>query len=138
MPVANPTLNIGASEPARSDVPDSTTSDVIRNPASTTIPQHSMSRGISTVSELWTEWHVGLSTHPSIEYLDQTYGCKWRSSSKEAKFYSRRHYVIKYVRSLVNRGLSIESALKTLSQIKGNEVSTHSRSTYVARERSEC
>eukprot|EP00644_Phytophthora_capsici_P007056 jgi/Phyca11/63351/gw1.22.607.1 len=56
-----------------------------------------MSRRISTVRELWPEWHVGLSNQPSVDCLDKQYGRKWRMSSKEAKFYCRRHCVIKYV-----------------------------------------
>ncbi|ETN20112.1 hypothetical protein PPTG_21230 [Phytophthora nicotianae INRA-310] len=32
-----------------------------------------MSRGISTVKELWAEGHDGVADKPSIEYLETTY-----------------------------------------------------------------
>lgn len=70
-----------------------------------------MSRGVSTVRQLWTEWHEGIANQPSIESLERMYGTKWRSSTRESKFFSRRLYVIKYVRCLVRRGLSAESAI---------------------------
>ncbi|OWY93979.1 hypothetical protein PHMEG_00036432 [Phytophthora megakarya] len=71
-----------------------------------------MSRGVSTVRELWAEWHHGLTNQRPIQYLENTYGTQWRQSTKEAKFFSRRLCVIKYVRSLVSNGLSIETALE--------------------------
>ncbi|EGZ06782.1 hypothetical protein PHYSODRAFT_530039 [Phytophthora sojae] len=80
-----------------------------------------MSRRVSTVHELWTEWHHGLASQPSIEYLVETFGTKWRASSKEAKFFSRRRCVINHVRRLVNGGLSVEGAIDRADSERGNK-----------------
>ncbi|OWZ22012.1 Short-chain dehydrogenase [Phytophthora megakarya] len=50
-----------------------------------------MNRKITSVRELWEEWHHGLMHQPSVEYLETKYGTKWRSSTKESKFFSRRY-----------------------------------------------
>eukprot|EP00644_Phytophthora_capsici_P008465 jgi/Phyca11/111313/e_gw1.20.201.1 len=78
-----------------------------------------MSRRISTVRELWSEWRVGLSNQPSVDCLDKQYGRKWRMSSKEARFYSRRHCVIKYVRYLIDQGLPVENAVDRADHERG-------------------
>jgi hypothetical protein len=83
-------------------------------------PQYSMSRGVNTVRELWTEWHKGLANQPSIEALERSYGTKWRSSVKENKFFSRRLYVIKYVRGLVQDGVSVEAAIEKADSEPGS------------------
>ncbi|OWZ15903.1 hypothetical protein PHMEG_00010379 [Phytophthora megakarya] len=64
-----------------------------------------MSRGVSTVKELWTEWHHGPTNQPSIKYLEKLYDTQWGQSTKEAKFFSRRLCVIKYVCGIVSREL---------------------------------
>ncbi|OWZ15572.1 hypothetical protein PHMEG_00010762 [Phytophthora megakarya] len=78
-----------------------------------------MSRGVSTVKELWTEWHDGIANQPSIQHLENTYGTKWRQSSKEAKFYSRTLCVINYVHTLVSGGLTTEAALERADMERG-------------------
>eukprot|EP00644_Phytophthora_capsici_P019256 jgi/Phyca11/132436/e_gw1.166.12.1 len=80
-----------------------------------------MSRGISTVRQLWTEWHYGLANQPTIEYLEKTFGTKWRSSAKESKFFSRRLQVIKYVQSLERAGLTIEASLDRADSERGRK-----------------
>ncbi|OWZ10042.1 hypothetical protein PHMEG_00017168 [Phytophthora megakarya] len=66
---------------------------------------------ISSVQDLWTEWHEGVMNLPSIEYLETTFITKQRSSAQESKFFSRRLYVINYVRKLVNDGIPVELAI---------------------------
>ncbi|OWZ04257.1 Short-chain dehydrogenase [Phytophthora megakarya] len=78
-----------------------------------------MSRRVTTVRELWTEWHVGLCGCPSVEFLENTCGRKWRLSSKKAKYFSRRHRVIRYVQSLLNRDLSVDDALDKADENRG-------------------
>eukprot|EP00644_Phytophthora_capsici_P001915 jgi/Phyca11/107611/e_gw1.14.463.1 len=80
-----------------------------------------MSRGISNVRELWTEWHQGLSNGPSIEQLENQYGRKWRLSSKESKYFSRRLCIIKYVRAMVAQGYSVDSALDKADSERGRK-----------------
>ncbi|OWY99819.1 hypothetical protein PHMEG_00029119 [Phytophthora megakarya] len=71
-----------------------------------------MGRGGSSVKELWAEWHDGIANQPSIQHLENTYGTKWRQSSNEAKFYSRRLCVINYVHTLVSSGLTTDATLE--------------------------
>lgn len=80
-----------------------------------------MSRGVYTVRDLWAEWHDGLSGQPSVEYLENNFGRKWRLSAKEAKFFSRRLVVIKYVRSLISRGLQLDNALEKAEIERGRK-----------------
>ncbi|EEY59061.1 uncharacterized protein PITG_21124 [Phytophthora infestans T30-4] len=56
-----------------------------------------MSRKINSEHELWAEWHEGLTNHPSTEYLEATYGRKWRLSAKESKIFSIRLCIIKHL-----------------------------------------
>ncbi|KUF78719.1 Acyl-CoA synthetase family member 2 [Phytophthora nicotianae] len=119
--VTSTNINLDTAESAHSQqsVPYRSSSGVTHEPTISDAQRYSMSRGVSTVRELWTEWHVGLSNRPSIESLEKKYGRKWRLSSKESKFYSRRHCVIKYVRFLINQGSTVESALNIAEAEKG-------------------
>ncbi|EED12062.1 hypothetical protein TSTA_001330 [Talaromyces stipitatus ATCC 10500] len=49
----------------------------------TQMPSYKLSRTIKTVRELWAEWTIGLNGQPAVQALEQQYGAKWRSDSKE-------------------------------------------------------
>jgi hypothetical protein len=53
-----------------------------------------MNRELRTVRQLCEEWFTGLGGRPSIIQLNQQWGTKWRSGSKEKNFYSRRKVII--------------------------------------------
>jgi len=56
-----------------------------------------MSRGISTVTDLWREWTVGLGGGPSIQMLEETRGSSW-CEGNERRFYNRRKIIINKIR----------------------------------------
>jgi hypothetical protein len=64
---------------------------------------YAMSRGLTRVPELWKEWHEGFGIAPSIVDLNKQYGSKWRTSTKEAKFYSRRKVIIDRVEAVAKQ-----------------------------------
>lgn len=45
--------------------------------------RYKLSRDLPNITSLWKEWTVGLSQgQPSVSYLNETYGTKWRQESK--------------------------------------------------------
>jgi hypothetical protein len=83
-------------------------------------PQFSMSRDITTVQELWTEWHTGLHGKRSIQSLNHEYGSKWRMAPKERKFYSRRLTIIDAVTKRARcNNVAQDTIVKELDDIKG-------------------
>ena len=81
-----------------------------------------MSRGISRVSELWVEWYKGIGSSPSVEYMERTFGTKWRLSCKESKFFSRRKVIIEYVRYIENsRNFDTQASLEYIENEQGTK-----------------
>jgi hypothetical protein len=66
-------------------------------PTTETVPQHSMSRAITSVRELWQEWETGLPGQPAIRDLETRYRAKWRADGHERKFFQRRMRIISYI-----------------------------------------
>jgi hypothetical protein len=46
-------------------------------------PTYQLSRGITTIPDLWREWRVGLGGQLSVEALDERWGSRWRCSNAE-------------------------------------------------------
>ena len=59
-----------------------------------------MSRGVSTIGELWKEWTVGLGALPSVEQREAKYGTSWRPGS-ESKWFNRRKVIIGRVKAVM-------------------------------------
>ena len=76
-----------------------------------------MVRTHGTMTDLWQEWSVGWAGRPSIQFLDDTWGHRWRRG-KEASFYSRRRLIIGETRRLAARpgrvGLNLADAAEEL------------------------
>jgi hypothetical protein len=66
-------------------------------PSAEPVPQHAMSRHITSVRELWQEWETGLPGQPAIRDLETRYGAKWRADGHERKFFQRRMRIISYI-----------------------------------------
>jgi Transcriptional activator of glycolytic enzymes len=41
-----------------------------------------LSRGITTIPDLWREWTVGLGGQLSVEALDEGWGSRWRNGAE--------------------------------------------------------
>ena len=79
-----------------------------------------MSRTIQTVRELWEEWHVGIHGNPSIQSLEDSYGCRWRSDNKERVFFSRRKVIIDWIQARVSKGVLLADAIDEIELIRRN------------------
>jgi len=66
-------------------------------------PTYHLSRGITTIPDLWREWTVGLGGQLSVEALDERWGSRWRHGA-ESQFYSRRKVIIDEIKRLVAGG----------------------------------
>ena len=66
-------------------------------------PTYQLSRGITTIPDLWREWTVGLGGQLSVEALDERWGSRWRRGA-EFQFYSRRKVIIDEIKRLVAAG----------------------------------
>jgi hypothetical protein len=63
------------------------------------IPKYRLSRTISTIPDLWREWTVGLGNSPSVQFLEDSYGARWRPSQEERVFFCRRKTIISWIRA---------------------------------------
>lgn len=107
--------------------------DVQKNPSSAVVSAntkctpvlseaHTMSRGLSRVSELWHEWYTGFEHKTAIVDLNRKYGAKWRSSQNESKFYSRRKVIIDHVEATVKqRCVNVDTALAICEAEQGKK-----------------
>jgi hypothetical protein len=92
---------------------------VVEVDCNVSVLSYQMNRYLSTVSELWTEWHQGIGSCPSVAFMDTTYGTKWRSG--ESKFYLRRKLIIEHVKlTMSTRNVSADSAIQYVENIKGS------------------
>lgn len=83
---------------------------------STEPPRHHMCRQVHTVEALWREWTEGLAGQPSITWLDNRWGNRWRAGrSSEIQWYSLRLEIVKEIRYQArSRRQSEEEAMATL------------------------
>ena len=72
-----------------------------------------MSTEISTVSQLFDEFTVGINGQSAIETIERMYGTKWRKQAAVSRFYQRRKQIIDGVRrhSEVN-GCSLDESIQ--------------------------
>ena len=120
-PTSAPT-SIPASTPASG--PASTLAPqgpIILDPKAPPAP-YKMHRGSNSVFQLWVEWTMGLAGGPSIEALNRCWGARWRASSSEGMFYSRRRRVIAEIRRRADAGTarSEREAVDQLEQLRGS------------------
>jgi hypothetical protein len=66
-------------------------------------PVYTMVRTHGTVTDLWQEWSGGWAGRPSVQFLDDTWGHRWRRGN-EVSFYSRRRLIVGEIRRLARQG----------------------------------
>lgn len=76
-------------------------------------PVYKLSRGITTIPDLWREWIEGLGGQLSIEALNERWGSRWRHGA-EFQFYSRRKVIIDEIKRLVRVGMSAKDVVESL------------------------
>jgi len=84
----------------------------------TQMPSYKLSRTIKTVRELWAEWTIGLNGQPAVQALEQQYGAKWRSDSKERVMFGRRKIIIDEIYARAKDGTSVMKAVEALELIQ--------------------
>jgi hypothetical protein len=81
-----------------------------------------MSRSLTSVSELWKEFHEGIAGNPSIQSLEERYGNTWRKSSSDSKFFSKRRLIIEKVLDIVQKeGVTTKEAIFKLDTFRGSK-----------------
>jgi Transcriptional activator of glycolytic enzymes len=78
-------------------------------------PTYQLSRGITTIPDLWREWTVGLGGQLSVEALDERWGSRWRRGA-EFQFYSRRKVIIDEIKRLVAGGREAMDVVDSLEE----------------------
>jgi hypothetical protein len=78
-------------------------------------PTYQLSRGITTIPDLWREWTVGLGGQLSVEALDERWGSRWRRGP-EFQFYSRRKVIIDEIKRLVAGGKEAIDVVDSLEE----------------------
>jgi hypothetical protein len=73
---------------------------------------------VIAVTDLWTEWSIGLGSRPSIQQLDSTWGTKWKDQN-ERQFYSRRLPIIKAIRELHGAATLLQQTASQLEKQRG-------------------
>ena len=76
---------------------------------------YQLSRGITTIPDLWREWTVGLGGQLSVEALDKRWGSRWRYGA-EFQFYSRRKVIIDEIKRLVAGGREAIDVVNSLEE----------------------
>ena len=61
-----------------------------------------MIRTHATVTDLWQKWLGGWAGRPSVQFLDDTWGHRWRRGN-EVSFYSRRRLIVGEIRRLARQ-----------------------------------
>lgn len=87
------------------------------NSSTTPLPTYSLNRTIVSVVDVWREYSSGLGGHPSVEFLETTYGTAWRKERKESRFFSRRNELYKAIKekALLER-TSCEEAARRIEE----------------------
>jgi hypothetical protein len=78
------------------------------------MPSYTLSRTTSTVRELWAEWTIGINGQPAVQALEQQYGAKWRSESKERVMFGRRKIIIDEIYARTKDGTPVAEAVEAL------------------------
>ena len=78
-------------------------------------PTYHLSRGITTIPDLWREWTEGLGGQLSVEALDERWGSRWRHGA-EFQFYSRRKVIIDEIKRLVAGGREASDVVDSLEE----------------------
>jgi hypothetical protein len=78
-------------------------------------PTYHLSRGITTIPDLWREWTVGLGRQLSVEALDERWSSRWRHGA-EFQFYSQRKVIINKIKRLVAGGREAVDVVDSLEQ----------------------
>jgi hypothetical protein len=78
-------------------------------------PTYHLSRGITTIPDLWREWTVGLGGQLSVEALDERWGSRWRHGA-EFQFYSRRKVIIDEIKRLMAGGREAVDVVDSLEE----------------------
>lgn len=86
-----------------------------------TVYPYEMCRALASVKDVWQEWYRGLNGAPAVQTLEATYGAKWRLSSREKMFFSRRKVIVDAIQRRLHAGDSLETAIQQLELVRQRE-----------------
>jgi hypothetical protein len=79
---------------------------------------YELSRTISTVPQLWREWTIGIGGGPSVQSLEDKYGCRWRKKHSETVMFSRRKVIIDEICSRQAQGINTLTAVEEVELVR--------------------
>ena len=83
------------------------------------VPTYRLSRGISTVPQLWEEWNEGINGSMSVAKFFELHGRKGLPDDSERKFARRRQRIITKVKNISSStGCDIESAIDSIEAFR--------------------
>ncbi|KAI1076931.1 transcriptional activator of glycolytic enzymes-domain-containing protein [Whalleya microplaca] len=89
-----------------------------QTPQSTGPPQYDY-RTVGTVEEVWREYRQGMDGQHSIEWLDATWGSRWRPEPRGRTWYSRRKVIWDKIKEFINNeGMSEDEAVREVEKLR--------------------
>ncbi|KAI0007544.1 transcriptional activator of glycolytic enzymes-domain-containing protein [Xylariaceae sp. FL0662B] len=77
-------------------------------------------RTVGTVEEVWREYRQGMDGQQSIEWLDATWGSRWRPEPRGRTWYSRRKVIWDKIKEYINEGMSEDEAVREVEKLRDN------------------
>ncbi|KAI9325988.1 transcriptional activator of glycolytic enzymes-domain-containing protein [Pilaira anomala] len=80
---------------------------------------YKFNRDLTTVYALWKEWTIGVNEgQPSVNYMNELYGTKWRA---DAKYYSKRLIIINEIKRVVEeQDITLEGAVEVIENLRNS------------------
>ncbi len=75
-----------------------------------------MSRGLSTVHQVWEEYSEGVNGQMSIMQLERQ---GWKRDGQESQFYCRRNKLYKHIKQRLEDGEQVDAILADLETRRG-------------------
>jgi hypothetical protein len=87
-------------------------------PTDRSIPSYALSRNLTTVHEVWTEYSCGIGCNPAVKDLEITFGTKWRKAPKEQRYFCRRSILYHKIQQLISEGFTEADAVNKLEMLR--------------------
>jgi hypothetical protein len=80
-----------------------------------------MRRDLVTITDAWQEWHYGLAGQPSVCFLEQQLGAKWRpvKGGHKKYFFTRRRLICAIAEMAKKQGIHGDEAAKQAELLRG-------------------
>jgi biotin operon repressor len=76
---------------------------------------------LRNVNDVWREWKYGISSHHSVQWLEENYQHKWRPGTQARTLFCRRKVIWDEVQRLIDSGLPEEEAVAKVEQLRNGQ-----------------